>query len=184
MRNVLLKIHLWFGLTAAIFLVILGLTGSIMAFEGEIDHWLHPTLWYVAVSAHTLPEAELIGKVDRQFAPAQVSAVEFPRQPNLAEMMHLTDRSAVLINPYDGSILGRVMRPTKTQKVLGFIHQLHLRLAPDPRWPIAPVGKIIISYAGLILCLQVPTGVVLWLRAKRTSIRWNGFVFASTRTSR
>ena len=71
-------------MTAAIFLGILGLTGSIMAFEGDIDHWLHPSRWYVTLGPHWLPEAELIGKVERQFAPARVSAVEVPRQRNLA----------------------------------------------------------------------------------------------------
>ena len=41
-RIILLKIHLWLGLTAALFLVILGLTGSVMAFEEDIIHWTHP----------------------------------------------------------------------------------------------------------------------------------------------
>ena len=37
MRKVLLKIHLVMGLAAGLFLIILGLTGSIMAFEGDLD---------------------------------------------------------------------------------------------------------------------------------------------------
>ncbi len=36
MRGILLKIHLCLGLAAALFLVILGLTGSVMAFEDDI----------------------------------------------------------------------------------------------------------------------------------------------------
>ena len=51
MRNILRKLHLYAGLVAAIFLVILGLTGTIMAFEGDIDHWLHPGVWYVKTAA-------------------------------------------------------------------------------------------------------------------------------------
>ncbi len=39
-RKVVLQIHLYLGLLGAIFLVILGATGSVMAFEGDIDHWL------------------------------------------------------------------------------------------------------------------------------------------------
>jgi uncharacterized iron-regulated membrane protein len=46
MRRLLLKIHLYLGLVAALFLVVLGLTGSIMTFEGDIEHWLHPSLWW------------------------------------------------------------------------------------------------------------------------------------------
>lgn len=173
MRNVLLKIHLYLGLAAAVFLVILGLTGSIMAFEGDIDHWLHPSLWYVDVGPRVLPEGELIANVQRQFAPARVGGVEMSPHPDLAQTMHLTDRSAVMVNPYDGRVLGRVVGPSQTQKLLGNIHQLHLRLAAEPRWWISPVGKVIVSYAGLVLCLLAPTGLILWWRTKRASIQWN-----------
>src|SRR6202035_5109092 len=110
-RKVLLQIHLYLGLFGAIFLVILGVTGSVMAFEGDIDHWLHPSLWYVKAGPRVLPEGQLIAKVQQQFAPARVGGVEMSPHPDLAQMMHLTDRSAVMVNPYDGSVLGRVAGP-------------------------------------------------------------------------
>lgn len=161
MRSALLKIHLYLGLTAAIFLVILGLTGSVMAFEGDIDRWLHPSLWYVKAGPRVLGEGELIAKVQRKFAPARVGGVEMSQHPDLAQMMHLTDRSAVTVNPYDGVVLGRMVGQSQTQKILGNIHQLHLRLATGPRGWIGPAGKVIVSYAGLILCLLAPTGLIL-----------------------
>jgi uncharacterized iron-regulated membrane protein len=173
-RYVVLKIHLYLGLLAAIFLVILGLTGSIMAFEGDIDHWLHRGRWYVTAGPRALPEGGLIDKVERQVAPARVGTVQLSPQRNRAQIMQLTDHSAITVNPYDGSILSRITGPTRTQRMLGSIHQIHLRLATDGRSAIAPAGKIIISYAGLILCLLVPTGLVLWWRTKRASIQWSG----------
>jgi uncharacterized iron-regulated membrane protein len=39
-RSFLLKIHLWLGIVGSNFLVVLGLTGSIMAFANDIDHWI------------------------------------------------------------------------------------------------------------------------------------------------
>ncbi len=148
-----------------------------MAFEGDIDHWLHPRLWFVTVASSALPEGDLIGKVGRAFAPGRVGAVQIFQQRNLAQMMQLTDHSAVLVNPYDGSILGRLSGPTKTQKILGQIHQVHLRLASDFRSSIGPAGKVIISCAGLILCVLAPTGLVLWWRTKRAAIQWNASWF-------
>ena len=178
-RLVFLKIHLWLGLAAAIFLIILGLTGSIMAFEGDIDHWLHPSLWYVDVRPQALPQQELIDRVQRQFAPARVAAVQIFRQKNLAEAMQMTDRSVVLVNPYDGAMLGHTTGPSSVQKTLGYIHQFHLRLIPDPRSSpsLSKVGKLIVSFAGLILCLQVPIGIYLWWRTKRASIQWKASWF-------
>lgn len=177
LRTVILKIHLYLGLLAGIFLAILGLTGSIIAFEGDIDHWLHRSRWYVTAGASPLAEGEILARVERQTAPTRVAAVQFFPQANLAQSMQLTDRSSITVNPYDGTILSRLTGPTKTQKTLGWIHQFHLRLAPDGRAAWAPAGKVIISYAGLVLCLLVPTGFVLWWRTKRASVKWTGSWF-------
>lgn len=180
-RTVLLKTHLWLGLAGALFLLILGVTGSIMAFEGDIDHWLHPSLYYVQEGPQKLSQQDLVHRVEQQFAPARVAQVQIPRQPNLVELMALTDRSAVLVNPYDGSFRAHMTGPSSTQKLLGQIHQFHLRLTPDPRnWPnVSKVGKVIISFAGLILCLQVPIGIYLWWRTKRATIQWKSWFRAS-----
>jgi uncharacterized iron-regulated membrane protein len=175
-RTVLLQIHLWLGLAGSVFLLILGLTGSIMAFEGDIEPWLHPRLWYVDVRAEKLPQQDLINRVQMQFAPARVGAVQIFRQPNLAEALQMTDRSTLLVNPYNGAVLWRATGPSSVGSFFQSIHQLHLRLTPDPRaWPrFSTMGKVAVSFAGLILFLQVPIGLYLWWRYKRKSIQWKG----------
>jgi uncharacterized iron-regulated membrane protein len=171
-RKVILNVHLYLGLTAALFLLLLGLSGSIMAFEGDIDHWVHWRDWYIAPWDHRLSEARLIEDVERHVSPARVSMIQIAPQRNLAQAMQLSDRSMVTVNPYTGSILSRATGPNRTQKLLGQIHQLHLRLAPEPRGAWTKIGKQIISWAGLLLCLLVPTGLILWWRTKRASIYW------------
>ena len=173
-RTAVLKIHLWLGVAASIFLVILGLTGSVTAFENDIDHWLHPRLYYVQAGSQVLPEAELIQTVQQRFAPARVAAVHIFRQPDLAHVMQLNDRSTVLISPYDGHILGRIVGPSTTQKIVGYVHQLHTHLVPGPRSAPkgAKIGGAIVHFVGLILCLLVILGVILWWRTKRAAIRW------------
>jgi uncharacterized iron-regulated membrane protein len=173
-RAALVKIHLWLALISAIFLVILGLTGAIIAFENDIDHWLNPNLFYIHGSGQALSEGELIRIVDRAYAPARVAFVHIFRQPNLVHSMQLTDRSTVLTNPFDGRILGRIAGPSTVQKMVGYLHQIHTHLVPDPRSTprLARIGGIIVQLAGWILCLVVPIGVILWWRAKRLVIRW------------
>jgi uncharacterized iron-regulated membrane protein len=178
-RAILLKIHLVLGLVGAVFLAILGLTGSVMAFEGDIDHWLHPGLFYVAPAASTLPEEELIGAANQRFAPSRVNAVQISRRPDIARVMQTTGGVNVFVNPYNGSILGSVRGGFASDRIIGYIHQIHLRLVPDPRSAphFAPIGKTIVSFAGLILCLLAPTGVILFLRTRRTAIKWNATWF-------
>jgi uncharacterized iron-regulated membrane protein len=177
MRKIVLQVHLYLGLIAGLFLVVLGLTGSVMAFEGDIDHWLHPGMWYVAAGRQPLPEGQLIAGVERQFAPARVAVAQVSQGRNVAQLMQLTDRSAVTVNPYTGAVLGRRTGPTRTDRWLGTIHQIHLRLAGDFRAPWARAGKLAVSYAGLALFLLAPTGLILWWRRKRTSIYWKASWF-------
>ena len=44
MAKWILKIPLWVGLVSAVFVVVMGLSGAIIAFENDYDHWLHPSL--------------------------------------------------------------------------------------------------------------------------------------------
>ena len=43
-RKVILKLHLWIGLAAALLLLLTGASGALLVFESEIDHALNPTL--------------------------------------------------------------------------------------------------------------------------------------------
>ena len=179
MRMLVLKLHLYLGLASAVVLVILGLTGSVIAFEADIEHWLHSDLWYVKVGSAVLPQADLIRSAEQRFAPARVRSVQMFRDPDLIQLMRMSDGPVVYVNPYDGTIRGQTKGATKSQKALGYIHQIHLRLTPDPRSTptVAALGKVVVSWAGLALCLLVPTGFILWWRTRRASIQWKGSWF-------
>src|SRR4051794_29563377 len=165
-RLVLLKLHLWIGVSAAIFLIILGTTGSIIAFEGDIDHWLHPALWYVQTGAAPLPESALIRAVEQRYASAHVAGVHIFRERNLVQVLQMTDGATVMVNPYNHAIQGRRTGPSHTQRWLGRIHQLHTHLVPDPRsaQSAAAVGEVVVQVVGFLLCLLVPIGAILWWR--------------------
>jgi uncharacterized iron-regulated membrane protein len=173
LRKLILKIHLYLGLTAGVFLVILGITGSIMAFENEIDHWLRPELWYVTPRRKPLPENDLVSVAQNRFRPARVFAVQFPRAANLAQVIRMTDATIVYLNPYDGTVLGDTLGLSSTDQFLIYVHQVHLWLIPDPTWApaFAQSGKIVVGSAALFAVLLVPTGLILWLRDKRLTLR-------------
>src|SRR5436190_5143319 len=198
MRTIILKVHLYLGLFAATFLVILGVTGSIIAFEEDTELWLHHQLHYVSPAGKELSEGEIIEKVSRAVAPAEVVFAQGFQQPDRTHILLTIERkssdsqmesggnwrnwvargggrAAVFVNPYDASIVGRYTDVPQNQKILAKIHQFHMRLAPDPRsWaPFSNFTRQIVDYSGLALCLLVPTGVILWWRTKRARIRWD-----------
>lgn len=46
MRPLLVLLHRYLGLATALFLALAGLTGSLLAFQHEIDEWLNPTFYH------------------------------------------------------------------------------------------------------------------------------------------
>ncbi len=178
LRKVVLTIHLYMGLAAGIFLVILGLTGSVMALEEDISHWLHPELWYVTVGRHPLPEDDLISVAQNRFR-ARVLAVVFPGAPNLAQVIQMGDGTIAYVNPYNGTVLGSTVGLSNSDLALTYIRQIHVRLVPDPDWApaLSAAGKIVVNAANVLLCLLVPTGLALWWRDKRFSIHWKATDF-------
>jgi uncharacterized iron-regulated membrane protein len=176
MRRMLLRIHLVLGLTAGLFLVVLGLTGSIMAFETDIPHWLHADLFYVRPESNPLPEQELVRLVEQHFAPARAVSVQVLRQTNLARVVQVPGGISVFVNPYTGAILGHVQGGFPCDRVLGYIHQIHLRLVPNPNAlpRLAAVGKTVVSTVGVLVAVLVPTGATLFWRTRRTTVKWGG----------
>ena len=173
MRSLILKVHLCLGLVAASFLLILSVTGTVMAFEHDIERWIDPGLWHASVGQQLVNEDRLVAIAETKFRPARVSAIQIAARQDVVHVMRMSDGAAAYIDQWNGTVTGRTTGTTKTQEWIGYLHQLHLRLLPTPRATpaLAPSGKLIVSVAGLMLCLLVPTGLTLWWRARRVSIR-------------
>jgi uncharacterized iron-regulated membrane protein len=166
MRKWLLNLHLYVALVAAAFLLILGITGSIMAFEGELDHFSNPSLFYVQPQAGpSLPIASLVDRVRQKYPGEEIGGIELSQRPDESFVVETSAR-AVFINGYTGEILGMRDGPT----LLDYVHQLHIRL-------MFGQGKTIVGLAGIAMFFLVLSGIMLWWRQKRLTIKWNGTSF-------
>lgn len=160
LRRTLFTIHMIAGLAAALFVVVLGLTGSIMAFEEEIDHVTHPHLFYVVANGRSpLPLTALSQRLAASL-PGRVVAYSMGVTPNLSYSL-ATPAGAVFVNQYTGKILGMRDAPTW----LNYVHEIHLRLMAGQ------TGKTVMSWAGVVMVLLTATGLYLWWPVKRVSVR-------------
>src|SRR5947209_10197938 len=125
MRRLLFNLHLYLALIAGVFIVILGITGSIMAFEQEIDHFFHRKLTYVTPQPRTLSFAEIVGIVTRAFPDETIRAYDISASPAMAYQV-ATTRRGVFVNQYTGEILGTRTGSDAVSTFLGTVHQLHL----------------------------------------------------------
>jgi uncharacterized iron-regulated membrane protein len=167
LRQTLLALHRYIALIACAFLVVFGVTGSIMAFEPELENLLHPTLSYVTPGPAARSLAEISDAVVRARPDGRVVGYTIPSAPRLSYQVREAD-ATVFVDPYSGRLLGtRTLAPDWLAKV----HQLHLRLLIRNR---SDSGKKIMSWAGVTLIVLLLSGVWLWWPLKRFTVRRTG----------
>ena len=171
MRRLVLKIHLVIALIAAAFMVVLGATGSVIAFEPELDRLLHPGLSYVAPTGKVLSLAEIGNAASRKYGGEPIVAFLLSASPHVPIQV-IMPRGIAVVNQYTGEILG--VR-TRGQTFLGFARALHVRLATGD------VGRNIVRWSAFAMLFSLLTGLYLWWPLKRVRIRgpwWSrGFWF-------
>jgi uncharacterized iron-regulated membrane protein len=108
-------LHRWAGLAMAGFLVIVGATGSVLAFRDEIDVWINPDLLTVAArDAAALDPLELRERAAALYPGARIDDASLEVEPGRAYMARVWTKgegeSAALIfvhlDPYTGERLG------------------------------------------------------------------------------
>jgi len=162
-RRLVFNVHLYLALLAGVFIACLGLTGSIMAFEPEIDHLLHWRLSYITAQGNPKPLSELGEAVVKAFPGERISGYVLPSGPGFSYGV-ATQRGLVAVNPYTAEILG--VRP-RGMDFLGYVHQFHLRLLIRNK---ADTGRRIVSWSGVALLLLLISGLYLWWPLKRVNI--------------
>lgn len=132
--------------------MLLGITGSIIAFESPLDHLLHPRLSYVSSSLHNVPLGTLLAAVSREYPEDDIVSVSFSDSPVLAWQVTIPD-GIVCVNPHTGQILGMRQRG---ETVLGFAHDLHVSLAAGS------IGRTTIRWCDLASIVLLVSGLMLW----------------------
>jgi uncharacterized iron-regulated membrane protein len=162
-RSFLFQVHLLGGLIAAAFLLLLGATGCVMAFESEIDHLLHPTLFRVTPGGQALPLTKLASQVVVVMQPGErIGVCVLPVKPDVAYAFTLVAPNRlprqVFVNEYTGQVLGAL-------SVVRFVlvaHKLH------------EASGTVMGTAAIVLVSSVLSGLYLWWPLKRVKIAVRG----------
>lgn len=163
MRKVLFNLHLYLALFTGIFVVIVGVSGSIMAFEEEIDHATNPKFFKVEPRGQRLSAGEMLAAAAKAYPGQKIGSLRLPQGPDNSAGFGVRGQQ-VFLNPYTGVIIGS--RDPKTW--LSNVHQLHLRLLMEP------TGKTVVAAITGILLFLVISGIYLWWPQKRAAIKWSG----------
>lgn len=170
-RRVMLLLHLWAGLFAGVFLLLLGATGSFMVYERQIDHVLNRRLVHVEPAAQALSLSELFSRLEKAHPGYRVTEIGFSKQPDLACEVYLdpgndTEGKVVTVNPYSGEELGDA-RSANT--FVNSVHQFHTHLLMNKN---REAGRWIVGIASIFLLFLSCSGIFLWWRRKLITINW------------
>jgi uncharacterized iron-regulated membrane protein len=143
-----------------LFFLVLGLTGSIMAFEPELDRLIHAHLSYVKPSGSVLSLSEIGEVVSKRFNGEPIVAYLPSESPDLSSEVILPS-GIVCVNQYTGEVLGTRKRG---QTIFGLARDLHVRVESGD------VGRSIMKWSGLALLVSLVSGPYLWWPMKRIGI--------------
>lgn len=172
-RRLLLFCHLWAALTASVFLLLLGVTGSFMAYERGIDRLVNRRLIAVQPMGAPLSLGELFHRLETAHPGWKVTEVAFSHEPDHAYEVYLDpgneqQGSVVTVDQYTGEELGDA-RTAST--FVNSVHQFHTHLLMNKHRDAA---KWIVGVASIFLLFLSCSGIVLWWRRKLFSINWRG----------
>jgi uncharacterized iron-regulated membrane protein len=172
-RKLWLKVHLYLGLVVGAVFVLIGLTGSLLAFESALDERLNSTLMTVSSDRENkdyLPPDVLVAS-GLSALPANGNALSlaFPRHSGLAFELWFEQPSPnsdhseshqIFINPYTGEVSGQRLKVDFARgwrgPLMDVVLRLHYSLA------VGPTGMTIMGFIGLVLVFLLLTGLILW----------------------
>jgi uncharacterized iron-regulated membrane protein len=181
LRRVVLLTHRYAGLALALFLILLGITGSLLAFNTELERSISPQLFAMPRSGATplslatlaeraerlVPEARLDYLILR---PDQVMARMEARETAAGQVLSI-DFDQVFLDPVTGQELGRRRYGDLTQgsiNLMPFIYVLHRELA------LGQTGMWILGAVSLVWTIDCITAFYLTLPLTFTAFwrRW------------
>ncbi len=156
-RQLNFQIHLWTGIILALYLVVIGVTGSILVFRVELEEilGLHP--WHNRPVKEPFADVRtVVERLQAAYPHFRMVSIAWPSQtdPTFATILQgRQGRIKVASSPESGEVLGVFPR---RRTLIDFVRDLHETLL------VHRTGRILNGVGGAILLLLSVTGLVIW----------------------
>jgi len=188
-RKLWTKVHRTIGLILGTIFVLIGLSGSILAFREPIDEALNASIMRVAVPGETAdsrPLDEILGAA-KAAAPqnAMPERLVMPRHSGLAVAITTMvptddfdmDSTEFFVDPYKGRVTGERLLLHGTD----VFSQPFIRIVMDFHWTLllGPQRAYLIGIAAIFILFSLLIGIYLWWPRNGNwrpalTIKWNG----------
>ena len=175
MRQALAAMHRYAGLLMAGFLLVAGVTGSVLAWKDALEAAMLPAVFRVAPpapGAAPLDALELRDMVAARFSQAQVSYAPLSAPPGHSMVFYLRQAGEaplasdeVFVDPYTGAILGQRRWGDIGQGIINllpFIERLHYALA------LGDTGLLVFGLVAIVWTIDCFIGAALTFPVRLT----------------
>lgn len=152
------QIHKWSGLIAGFFILLLGLTGSILVFHEELDALEYRKEWTV-VNNQPVSIDRALKTVIEKFPAWDVRLQRFSLDPTntlIFQLRRPDARLVIFVHPSHGNIIKVLdQKDSKVYWILKLHYSLHSGI----------IGESLIFLVGLIFILSLVTGLIVYRKA-------------------
>jgi uncharacterized iron-regulated membrane protein len=169
-------LHLWLGLASGIILIIVALTGSLLAFEDELEPMLFKHSQVVSPAGQRLTVDSMVQIANQVYPDKKLTRLVMPFEPNRTVEARIGDKEkgkglqVAYLNPYNGEVL---YKGAYDKQFFQQVRSLHRYLF------LGATGKILTGISCSICLFLVVSGLILWWPAnknaikQRFKIKWN-----------
>ncbi|MBD2775786.1 PepSY-associated TM helix domain-containing protein [Iningainema tapete] len=161
LRHLAFYLHRYIGLAVGLLLVLIGLTGSLLVFADEIDHFLlNRQMGHIIPSGQRVSIESVLNTVKTAYSnqpELKLNVIRTLPEPDVPYQIFLASptgaRTEIHVNPYTGAIMGSRS---------GDYHPMALVLKLHYQFLAGETGQQIIGVVGLLFFILSITGIILW----------------------
>jgi len=157
-RRLNFQIHLWAGIILTLYMIVIGVTGSILVFRPELERLCGLRPWQGIRTREPLADlATVVANLRAAYPHSHIVSVDAPTENDATFVAVLEGRGRIKVacGPTDGKVLGEFPRGRNWLNVVQDLHESLLI-------PIHRTGRVLNGVGGALLLLLNATGMVIW----------------------
>jgi uncharacterized iron-regulated membrane protein len=158
-RRLNFQVHLWVGIILTLYVIVIGVTGSILVFRTELERMGGLKPWQNIRREEPVADiASVVENLQAAYPHSHIVSVDMPAENDATFVGVLLGRGGeikVACDPKDGRVLGEFPRKASW---LDFIEELHVSLLFRARGQ----GRMLNGVGAAFLLLLNATGLVIW----------------------
>jgi uncharacterized iron-regulated membrane protein len=163
-RRAWVQVHLWLGLTLGVIGALIGLSGSVLVYDHEIDEALNPQRYAITAIHYALPFDEYVRRAAMAFGEGvRPVGIRLPDLDDGPILVFARAANGPTQRTYLDPGTGRVLDTAMGQDWLGFLHAFHESLALRDY-----NGREIVGVVGMAMLISSLSGLYLWWPARGT----------------